>query len=243
MVYSNQKYNLRIQLDTKHCNVTPGEVAKMETALGHLARVAETFPVSDLYIYIRHHPRSNDYHVKTSLVLPGRTLFTGDRDVLMYPAFERCVGKLVHKVETYKQGLSKTAEVAKREKGTHQEVHPDRDPDPRTLEEAVRAQDYAAFRRATFGYEEPVRKRVGRWIQRYPEVQAQIGKGLAVADIVEEVFLNAFERYEHRPSGPALGEWLEGLIDPSVRALLEHPDEEKENVQFARTLTDTASQE
>jgi ribosome-associated translation inhibitor RaiA len=243
MAYANQKYNLRIQLDTKHCNVSPGEVAKMETALGHLARVAETFPVSDLYIYVRHHARSNDFHVKTSLVLPGRTLFTGDRDVAMYPAFERCVSKLVQKVEAYKRDLSNTVEVAKHEKGTRQEVHPDRDPDPRTLAEAVGGADYAAFRRATLGYEEPLRKRVGRWIQRYPEVEAQIGKCLEVADIVEEVFLNAFERYEHRPSGPSLGEWLEGLIDPSVRALLDHPDEEKENVNFARTLTEAAAQE
>jgi ribosome-associated translation inhibitor RaiA len=242
MQRTDEGRQLRIQLDTKNCTVSPGDRAKMETALGHLSRVAHTFPVSDLYIYIRRHARSNDYHVKTSLVLPGKTLFTGDRDVAAYPAFERCVRKLVQKVEGYKRDLNKTAEVAKHEKGTRQEVHPDADPDPQILQGAVSAADYAAFRRALLSYEEPVRKRVGRWIQRYPDVQAQIGQRLDVADIVEEVFLNAFERYEHRPAGPSLGEWLEGLIDPSVKALVDHPDEEKENINFARTLTETAEE-
>ena len=240
MQRTDEGRQFRIQLDTKHCNVTPGEVAKMETALGHLARVAQSFPVSDLYIYVRHHARSNDYHIKTSLVLPGRTLFTGDRDIVMYAAYERCVSKLVQKVEAYKRTLSNQAEVAKQEKGTHRQIEPSSDPNPADLTAAVRAADYAAFRRALLGYEEPVRKRVGRWIQRYPAVQAQIGKGLEVDDFVEEVFLNAFERYEHRPSGMSLGEWLDTLIDPSVKALLDHPDEEKENINFARTMTEAA---
>jgi hypothetical protein len=240
MQRTDEGRQFRIQLDTKHCTLGPGEVAKMEGALGHLARVAQSFPVSDLYIYVRRHARSNDYHVKTSLVLPGRTLFTGDRDVLMYPAYERCVSKLVQKVEAYKRALSNQEEVAKQEKGTHKQVAPTSDPDPATLARAVAAADYAAFRRATLGYEEPVRLRVGRWIQRYPEAEAQIGRRLAIGDFVEEVFLNAFERYEHRPGGMALGEWLESLIDPSVKALLDHPDEEKENINFARTVTEAA---
>jgi ribosome-associated translation inhibitor RaiA len=240
MQRENEKRHLRIQLDTKHCNVSRVEVDKMEGALDHLARVAANFPVSDLYIYVHHHARSNDYHVKTSLVLPGTTLFTGDRDLAMYAAFERCVSKLVNKVEAYKQGLSNTTEVAKHEKGTHHDVRPTTDPNPKELAAAVAAADYAGFRRVLFGYDEPVRKRVGRWIQRYPEVEGQIGARLTVADIVEEVFLNAFERYENRPVGLSLSEWLESLIDPSVKALLDHPEEEKENINFARTLTETA---
>jgi ribosome-associated translation inhibitor RaiA len=241
MQRTDEGRQFRIQLDTKNCNVSPAEVAKMETALGHLGRVARSFPVSDLYIYARHHARSNDYHVKTSLVLPGKTLFTGDRDIALYPAYERCISKLVQKVEAYKRSLSNQEEVAKQEKGTHKQLEPTMDPNPEQLLEAVRSADYAGFRTATLGYEEPIRKRLGRWIQRYPEVEAQLGKGLTVADFVEEVFLNAFERYQHRPTGMALGEWLESLIDPSVRALLDHPDEEKENISFARTITDTTS--
>lgn len=239
MRFPDQKYNLRIQLDTKHFTVSPDEVAKMESALDALSRAVETFPGKDLLITINRHLRNNDYHVKTSLLLPGRTLFTGDRDIVWYAAFERCAGKLVRKVTSYKADLARMPEVSKHEKGTHQEVHPSSEPDAAVLAEAVRAGDYAAFRRATYVYEEPIRKRVGRWVQRYPEVNSQIGNSFPLADIVEEVFLNAFDRYDHWPPAVSLSEWLEHLIDPSVKALIEHPTEEKENIAFARTLTDT----
>jgi ribosome-associated translation inhibitor RaiA len=243
MQRSDEGRQFRIQLDAKHCTISPAELAKMENALEHLGRVAKSFPVSDLYIVARRHARSNDYHVKTSLVLPGKTLFTGERDAVLYSAYERCISKLVQKVEAYKRSLSNQEEVAKQEKGTHKLVEPSVDPDPAVLMEAVRSADYAAFRRATLGYEEPIRKRIGRWIQRYPEIEAQLGKGLTLADFVEEVFLNAFERYPRRPAGLALGEWLESLIDPSIKALLDHPDEEKQNISFARTVTEASSGE
>ncbi len=99
----------------------------------------------------------------------------------------------------------------------------------------MRDADYAAFRTATFAYEEPLRKRAGRWVERYPRAEAQIGNKLEMADVVEEVFLDAFEQYDRRPKGVRFGEWLEGLIDPAVKELLAHPDEELENIALART--------
>jgi hypothetical protein len=238
-----QDRHLLIDLDAKNCRLSAGETDKMEAALEPLARVAANFPVSKLHIYVHRHMRTRDYHVKTSLTLSGRTLFTGERDVAAYPAFERCVSKLVNKVNSYKCELSNQTEVAKNEKGTRQQVRPTTDPDPRTLGVAVDQGDYAAFRQSLLGYDEPVRQRVGRWIQRYPEAEAQLGGRLQLADIVDEVFLNAFDRYAERPAGLALSEWLESLIDPSVRALLDHPDEEKENIEFARTASETATPE
>jgi hypothetical protein len=84
-------------------------------------------------------------------------------------------------------------------------------------------------------YEDQINKRAGRWIQRYPQLDAQLGQRFYLFEVVEEVFLNAFERFEQRPA-VTLGEWLEGLIDESVRTLLEHPDLEKQNVSFLQTL-------
>jgi hypothetical protein len=118
-------------------------------------------------------------------------------------------------------------------------VEPSLDPDPAALQQAIGAGDYRAFRMALFGYEEPVRKRVGRWIERFPEMQSQLNHHITVADIVEEVFLYAFDGFDHRPREIRFGDWLEHLIDPSVKALLLHPDEEKENIRFAQTITET----
>ena len=103
MTFSDESYNLRIELDTKGCELSADEIARMEEDLGTLHKLVEQFPVSNLYITVIHHPRSNDYHVKTSLALPGRKLFTGDRDTVVHAAYERCLRKLTKKVKAYKQ--------------------------------------------------------------------------------------------------------------------------------------------
>ena len=236
MSLSDKSPNLRIELDAKNCEISNGEIEKIESGLAPLRDPVEHFPVADLHITVIFHPRSRDYHVKTSLVLTGTTLFTGDRDMHMYTAFERCVRKLVKKVEHYKHRMANSAELAKHEKGTYHAVAPSQEPQTELLEQAVSTGDYAAFRTSTYVYEEAIRNRVGRWIQRYPEVNAQLAGDSAIGDIVEEVFLNAFEQYPRRPQSVRLGDWLEDLIDPSIRLLLKNPDQELENISFARTL-------
>ena len=238
---SDNSEKLHVEVETKQCEISQAEQEKMHAALTPLIKVVQDFPVAGLIVTVNHHLRGNDYHVKTSLVLTGKTLFTGERHEQMYTAFERCVQKLVNKVNTYKHVLSNTPEVQKHEKGTHQEVTATFEPDTATLEEAVRSGDYAAFRSALLPYEEPVGKRIGRWVQRYPDLNALIGERLTIEDIVEDVFLNAFENYAHRPPSVTLGEWLENLIDPSVKAILHHPDEELENISFARSLREAES--
>lgn len=235
--FPNEMYNLRLEVDTKHCHVADAEWEHMEKALPQLEKVVKHFPVCDLYVTIDHHPRNRDYHVKTALVLPGKTLVTGENDDdSKVNAFERCIRKLVRRVESMKDEMSGFPEIAKHEKGTEREVEPGVAPDAAQLDEAVNEGDYQAFRRATFTYEEPVRKRIGRWIERYPQMEAKIGHGIEIADIVEEVFLNAFDRYPHRPKDVRFSEWLEQLIDPSVKALLRHPDEELENIRMAQSM-------
>ena len=103
------------------------------------------------------------------------------------------------------------------------------------MDAAAKAADYPAFRAAIAPYEDAVRLRAGRWIERYPEVQGRMGRGLEVIDVVEGVFLAAFEEYEDRPAGVRFSGWLEGLIDPTVRAIAHHPEEELENINMARS--------
>jgi hypothetical protein len=221
-------------LDTKNCDCSADEIAKMEAALGGLADLVRDFPTSDLYITIIYHSASNDYHVKTSLVLPNKTLFTGDRDYVVYPAYERCVHKLRNKVQGYKQKLANVPEYTKHTEGTRQEVQPTSIPDGAALERAIEAGDYAAFRRALDAYEDPLRQRVGRWVQRYPDIDAEIDSRFTIADIVDEIFLNAFEEFDRRPNGVALSDWLENLIDPSIKYMMRHP-EELDNISQARS--------
>jgi len=46
---------------------------------------------------------------------------------------------------------------------------------------------------------------------------------LLIGDLVEEVYLNAFERFAQRSAEVSLSDWLEALIDPSLKLLLRHP--------------------
>ena len=89
-------------------------------------------------------------------------------------------------------------------------------------------------------FEDPLRKRIGRWIQRYPVIESQLGSAVQISDIVEEVFLNAFEEFLQRPEEVPPGIWLEKLIDPSVQALIHSPDEEIANISFAQSLREAA---
>jgi len=241
MHFSDESHNLRIELDTKNCEFSEAELRKVEDALDPLREPVRSFPVSDLYITVTHHPTPDDYHVRASLVLPGRTLFTGDRDILPLSAWSRCVRKLVSKLTAYKENLAAKPERTKAHEGTVQEVIPETVPDMDDVQRAVEANDYLAFRQAMYAYEEAVRKRAGRWIERYPTFEAHLGTTFTLSDLVEEVFLNAFERFDQRPEALRLGQWLEDLIDPSVRLLLKNPDAELENIEAVRAFREAAS--
>jgi ribosome-associated translation inhibitor RaiA len=241
--YSDESHNIRIELDTENCELSPGEIAKLERALSPLREPVKDFPVTDLYVTIQYKPPSHDFCIKTVLQLPGRAMATGDVDEEMYPAFRRCVRKLVHRVSGYKERMEGMEAISKHEKGTRHDVVALRQIDHEALDHAVQADDYTEFRILTYPFEEPVRKRIGRWIQRYPRIEAQLGRRFDLADLVEEVFLNAFERCEERSREVPFGAWLEGLIDPSVVMLSEESDEELSNVRFARTAVEAKTRQ
>jgi hypothetical protein len=141
----------------------------------------------------------------------------------------------LHNVEAYKARLDNAAERQKIEKGTLHPIQPTRDIDLAAVEEAVAAGDYAAFRAALLPFEDGVQGRAGRWVQRFPEYEARIGKDLKMSDVTEEVFLFAFDQYAKRPEGVPLGEWLTSLIDPAVKALMTHTAAELENINLTRS--------
>jgi ribosome-associated translation inhibitor RaiA len=234
MRFSDETYNLRINTDSQNYTISEAESRKMDDDLDTLRKAVAAFPISDLKIEIIRQSRTDHFDVKTSLHLPGQTLTTSDWDVQLHPAYERCIRKLVGMVGDYKERLGSKSEMNKMVGGTLHEVHPSQTPDLEAIQMTAAEGDYPAFRQAMAVYEEAVELRAGRWIERYPEAAERLGDGLVISDITEEVFLLAFEKWETRPSRP-LGEWLEGLIDPAIQALLKNPTEEKENIEMVQT--------
>jgi ribosome-associated translation inhibitor RaiA len=227
--------NLQVIFDAHEFALTPAEEQMLHADLEGLSRQVQHFPLADLRVLIEGNRRSNEVSVKLTLILPGNTLVTNDHDAVLSAAFHRCLDSLLDCLHEYKGQLGQVPERQKAEEGTRQELHATVPIDAAAVDSAVTIGDYIAFRTATFPLEEGLRKRIGRWVQRYPEFEARIGKDLEIADVVEEVFLIAFESYDHRPPDIPFGTWLEDLIDTAIKALQNNTDEELENVSLART--------
>jgi len=241
MNFPQDQLMLRVQFDARQCTPRPDEIEKMADTLGPLDRLAASFPRRDLHISVERHPRTHSFDVTTSLQLPGRTLVSSEREDHLQPAFERCVNNLIEQLEAYQEDLGGAHETAKREKGTHQDVEPSAAPDAAALRAAADAGDYPQFRAQAAAFEDSLRRRTGRWVARYPKADGQVGSALLIDDLVEAVFLNAFEQFEHRPANVPFGDWLEGLIDGSLKEWLQNRDEMLDNVRFAQTSLDTGA--
>jgi hypothetical protein len=229
----NRIDNLRLEINSSGYTLSAEEREKLNVGVHTLARAVRGFPVADLHVDIARYSRSNEYHVRTNLRLTKRTLSTGQRDPLLYFAYERCISKLLKKLSAYKEDLANRELYQVGNEGGQNTVEPSSEPDGRALEKAVLERDFALFRTIVSVYDDALSARVGRWIQRYPEIQARVGREFIISDVVEEIYLNAFEQYESRPA-IRMSEWLEKLIDPSLRALVDDPDE-RQNVSFAAT--------
>jgi hypothetical protein len=236
MQYTDERYHLEVEIAAKECTIPPDELARMQRLLERLGEAVEEFSSSQLSMTVIHHPRSSGFHVAARLTLPTGSVSAEDRDVYLDSAFQRCVAKLTQRVHDTRRGSPPPRAATDRLAALDRDVVAPEDPDAGPLGEAVRGGDYRAFRLALAGYEDWLRGRVGRWIQRYPEAEARIGRRLLIGDLVEEVYLSAFEGFLERPTDVRLSAWLDRLLDPSLKAFLRHPDEERENASLAQTL-------
>lgn len=241
MYYTDNQHRLHVSFRTVKCRVPGEELARMERRLDELGAAVRQFPDARLTVRLVHHPRSKVYHVDCRLQLPGKALFSDEYGEDYREAFDRCTRKLAERVGDYlENGRNPAAEgTAGNVAALERDVVAPEGHDTGPVAQAVRDGDYRKFRRLLSGYEEWLRKRVGRWVQRYPEAEAQVGGPLRLGDLLEEVYLNAFEQYPRWPTAVPFHEWLDGLIDPSLKEFLRHPDEERENASLARTLRDS----
>jgi hypothetical protein len=240
MRYTDDRYHLGVEIKADGCDIPKDELTRMEGSLASLGESVHDFPTAELSVVVHRHERAAWYNVEARLRLNGKSLVTGDWDPYLDCAFQRCLHKLLRKVVAYRAKPDRRAEEeARRRREVENLNRAVVAPEERVggaLGRVVAAGDYKAFRDAMTGYEDWLRLRVGRWIQRCPEAQKRVGTTLHIGDVVEEVLLNAFERFGRRPVAVRFHEWLDGLIDPSLKAFLRHPAEAGENASFARSL-------
>jgi len=228
---------LRVEITTKDCQIPEDERARLQAPLAAQAEAVKDFANPSLRGKVIYHPKSAMYHVEFRLELPARSLFASEEDPYLDTALQRALAGLTREAEAYRDRPDSGTAATERRAALDEDVIAPQDPTAGPLGEAATSGDYRAFRIALADYEEWLRKRVGRIVQRIPEAQARVvRKELLLGDVVEDVYLSAFAGYTARPTAVRLSEWLEGLIEPSIRALLRHPDEESQAASLARTL-------
>jgi ribosome-associated translation inhibitor RaiA len=240
MPFRDELYDMPIEMDSGNVTISPGEQEKMDHDLNTLRKLIANFPSPQLKLEISSQTPSI-VRVGACLRLAGRTLFTAGEANTLHAAWDWAVRRLIDKVLAYKEKLGRVPERQHEADGTLHEIVPSMPPNSEVIERAVRQLDYRAFRSAMNVYEDALEKRVGRWIERYPAIEARIGDELLISEIAEEVFLNAFDRYERRPGSLRLGQWLENLIDPSIQTLVRDGGAEKENLSFIQSARDAGA--
>lgn len=240
MQYSDDRFHLNVQLDCKDCQIPADERSRMQESLVYLGEQVEEYPASDLKARIVYHPQSQTYHVELHLQVPGRKLISAQTDPYLDSAFQRSLDELRKAVDEYNRSPDQEAiNALKQRLGLQRDVVAPEPPEPGPLAQAVEQADYAAFRAALAPFDTWLNDRVGRWLSRNPAVEAEVGKTIRPSEVVEEVYLNAFEVFPKRPADLAFHQWLQTLIDPSIKRLLQHPDQEKQNISMAETLQET----
>jgi len=222
-------------LDVEGFKPTEAETLNITSEVDRIRPLIEEFPTQILHINLEYNSNSQEYEVKLALVLPGQTFATGDVSKAWEPSLEKSVHKMIRRIEHYKSAMSGEPEQARIAAGTTMEVEPNRRMNGKQVVTAVESGNYTEFRKAMYPIESSLRDRVGRWVQRYPQIQAKIGTRFTIADIVEETFMLAFDQYEHWPSEMFFGQWVESLIDPAMKAIARDPEGELEVISFQRT--------
>ncbi len=222
-------------LDVEGFTPTDAETQNIAAEVDRIRPLVQEFPTQILHINLEYNTNSEEYEVTLALVLPGQTFATGDVSDVWEQSLEKSVQKMIRRIEHYKATMSGEPEQARIAAGTTMEVEPNRRMDGQQVAAAVESGYYTEFRIAMYPIEASLRDRVGRWVQRYPQIQAKIGTRFTIADIVEETFMLAFDRYHDWQPEMFFGQWIETLIDPAMKAIARDPEGELETISFQRT--------
>lgn len=239
MQYSAEYRRTHVELETRECTLPEDERARIQEGLDLIAEEVVEFPASNLWLKIVYHPDSQQYHARAKLQLPGETIITDAYSPWLDESLQHSFDKIRRRIEQYKGRQDDyTGKLAPQQAAPSAVTHVAVPTDTHSgeLGEAVLRGDFRAFRLALADHEGPLRTRVAQWVLRYPDVDAMVGTAFDQDDIVEEVFLWAFEDYPDRPKETSLTQWLNDFIDPAVKALRTDP-EAREAASFARTLS------
>jgi len=237
MRYTDDRTRLTVEIISRECLIPDDERERMQRGLRGVGNAVRDLPESELRIDLIYHPQTMMYHARFEMHLPGRSLFSGAKDTYLDLAFQKGVENLLEDIVDYQRRPDRDAVAEAQDRlELRDAILAPEDPRVGELARAALDGDYRMFRTGLAGYEDWLRLRVGRWLQRYPHAESRVGKDVLIGDLIEEVYLMAFESFARRPTAVPLHEWLNGLIDPAVKNVLRKTDQEHQAASLARTV-------
>lgn len=207
---------------------------------GQVDRVSRAVPEGDkahLLVRLNYHSHSTEYEIHLTLKIARQTNVLVGTGPTWRPELQklvrrmlRCVAQLHSATNSPTPPTPPTPTPPRPSKGT---------PTARVfgdaVAEAIQNGDYLPFREAMRVVEPSLQQQIGRSIKRYPDVQAMLGRRLAIADVMEVTLLMAFEKFEQWQPGSNYEPWIESLIDPALKAIARDPEGELQAIRFQQT--------
>lgn len=230
---------MAVEITTRNNEFPTDERDRMQVLLNELAERVRDMPNARLAVSVTRHPNTQVFSVHAKLTLPGLSTTLEETDPYLDSAIQRCLRRVIRRAEAYADRPDREAlRAAERRQALESDIIAPESPESGPLAQSVQEGDYKSFRTALAGYEEWLRRRVGRIVELSPAAQERIGDSILIGDIIEETYLIAFEDFGRRPMKTPLHMWLENLVDPAINALLRDPDGEREAVSMARSVRD-----
>lgn len=197
----------------QHFTPSEREIEHIEQGVATIARRVEVFPRKRLHVDVRGVPKRSLFQITVTLELPHRQLVVGDLGVRQsFPtAWRRCVKKLEHKLDAYLLRLSgreRVRPVAEAKATPRLSAESGRE-----LERLRNGRDFAGFAEAL----EDLRVEIVRHVQRIQG--SSPSPDLPEDEVVEAVFVLAFDAFDRRPHDLSFVDWIQGLVPRALHDL------------------------
>src|SRR5215218_9088814 len=93
--------HLQIEIDAQECQVPNDVRSRLQPQFERIGQSVADMGQCQLWLTVVYHPRSNVYHAQAKLKLPGETIITGDQQPFLESAVERCLNKVLRRIQGY----------------------------------------------------------------------------------------------------------------------------------------------
>lgn len=228
-----------LQVDAENFQLSNDDLEQIRADCSDLDPLLVEFPTLRVLLNILHYERSNAYESKLSIVTPGQTISTRETAGSWNAAFNACLQKAHRRVKHYREIMQQQQADVPAYDAISGTVDPTQQLDGAVVSQAIESDDYLSFRKAMWPLEPALRRRVSEWLRRYPDLESMIladdDAAFSTADLVEEVFMLAFDQYGKWPREMFFGQWIETLIDPALENFANDPAGEAEKINYIRS--------